>query len=136
MSIYLVFIYGIASFLVVLSMFCMIFIVGRRSKLEKITIRNLKQKSSTLYIKYDVKTKEMIINNKYSYLDLEVSKYIVEYGKSIEFCENIQKIAKDNTQFYYEKKLKDKTIYFNFDFREKYDNFITVRCDKDEEKNV
>lgn len=120
----------------VLSTAYVIFIVGGRSKLEKITIKNLKQKSSTLYIKYDIKTKEMIINNKYSYLDLEVSKYIVEYGKSNEFCENMLKIAKDNTQLSYEKKLKDKTIYFNFDFREKYDNFIILRCDYDEEKNI
>lgn len=136
MSIYLAFIYGIAGFLIAAAILCMVIIVGRRSKLEKITISGLKQKSSTLYIKYNIKTKEMIINNKYSYLDLEISKYIVEYGKSDDFCENIQKIAKDNTQFSFETKLKEKTIYFNFEFREKYDNFIVIRCDYNEEKNI
>ena len=77
MSIYLICIYFLLGILFSIIGFfvCVSIINFRRNK--KITIENLNQKKSALYIKYDLKESKIIINN-YTYLNLDVSKSIVK----------------------------------------------------------
>ena len=134
MSIYLGCIYFLIGMLVFFAGLCTFLLVKNRNKSEKYVIQNLKQKKSTLYLKYDLKTREIIINNKYTYLNLDVSRYIANISKEDEFLENIKKIVKDSSSYNRECQIEDKMFYFTFSYREKIDNYIIIKCDYDIEK--
>jgi len=136
MSIYLVCIYFLIGILAFLAIIYMAVLVENRSKSEKNAIQNLRQKKSTLYIKYDLKTKEIIINSKYSCLNLDISKYVVEICKDEQFINNIKESAKEYESFSYERKDKDTICYFTFFYRGKTDNFTILRCDYNIEKKL
>ena len=80
MSIYLICIYVLLGALTAITGVCVGILIYNRYKSKKVTIDNIKQKKSSLYIKYDLKSKEIIINN-YTYLNLDVSKNIVKVSK-------------------------------------------------------
>ena len=134
MSIYLGCIYFLIGMLVFLAGLWTFLLVKNRNKSEKHVIQNLKQKKSTLYLKYDLKTREIIINNKYTYLNLDVSKYIASISKEDEFLENIKKIVKDSGNYSRECQIEEKMFYFTFSHREKIDNYAIIKCDYDIEK--
>lgn len=136
MSIYLVCIYFLIGSLVILTGLCTFLLIKNRDKREKNIISNLQQKKSTLYIKYNLKNRDMVLNNKYSYLNLNVSKYIVDLGKEDEFLEKIKKISKDSESCFTETNIEDKTYYFSFSYRDKIDNEVILRCDYNVEKTI
>ena len=136
MSIYLVCIYFLIGSLVILTGLCTFLLIKNRDKREKNIISNLQQKKSTLYIKYNLKNRDMVLNNKYSYLNLNVSKYIVDLSKEDEFLEKIKKISKDSESYFTETNIEDKTYYFSFSYRDKIDNEVILRCDYNVEKII
>jgi diguanylate cyclase (GGDEF)-like protein len=120
----------------VLSTVCTIVLIRNRNRNVKNTIENLRQKNSTLYIKYDLKKGDIVINNKYSYLNLNVSKYIVNLSKTDEFIENIKRISKDGSAYLSTETFDDKVYYFSFYYRDKNDDCVILRCDYNVEKTV
>lgn len=136
MSIYLVCIYFLIGSLVILTGLCTFLLIKNRDKREKNIISNLQQKKSTLYVKYNLKNRDMVLNNKYSYLNLNVSKYIVEMGQKDEFLETIKKISKESESYFTETNIEDKTYYFSFSYRDKIDSEVILRCDYNVEKLI
>ena len=136
MSIYLVCIYFMVGILAALAVIYMIILVVNRNYTEKNAIQNLRQKKATLYIKYDLKTQEIIINSKYSYSNLDIGKYILDICKDETFISNIKESTKDSTSFTYERKANDKIYYFTFFCRGKADRFTVLRCDYNIEKTI
>ena len=63
MSIYLICIYILAIALIMVCVFFVGISVNNKLKNKKVKADNFKQKKSALYIKYNIKTKEMVINN-------------------------------------------------------------------------
>lgn len=128
MSIYLICIYFLVSMLVAISAyFC--FVLFNNKKNQKVTLDNLKEKKSTLYIKYDIKSKDIIINN-YTYLTIDVSKSIVDISKNDNFLEDIKRISKDpNEKIFYSERTGDTIFNFWFYYRDTIDDYIILRCD-------
>ena len=136
MSIYLVCTYFLIGLLAILAGLGTFLLVKNRAKKEKNVIENLQQKKSTLYIRYDTNTRDVVINNKYSYLNWKVSKYIVDLSRDDEFIDNIKKCWKDQESYYTDTNIEDKTYYFTFSFRDKSDDQIVLRCDYNVEKII
>lgn len=135
MSIYLICIYFLIAMLVAVSAyFC--FIVVSNKKNQKITLDNLREKKSTLYVKYDIKNKDIIINN-YTYLTIDVSKSIVDISKNIDFVEGVKRIREDQEEkLFYSRKIDDTIFNFWFSYRDVVDDYIILRCDYIIEKTV
>jgi len=136
MSIYLICIYFLVGMLVVLTVLCVCIWVSNRNKSKKVTIENLKQKKSSLYIKYNIKSKEMIINN-YTYLNLDISKNIVNVSKREDFIDNIKSILKNtDKKFFYSERNESFVFNLSFSFRDKIDDEVVLRCDYDVERVI
>lgn len=136
MSIYLVCTYFLIGLLAILAGLGTFLLIKNRDKKEKNIIENLQQKKSTLYIRYDTNTRDVVINNKYSYLNLNVSKYIVDLSRDDEFITNMKKCWEEQESYYTETNIEDKTYYFTFSFRDKRDDQIILRCDYNVEKII
>ena len=135
-SIYLVCTYFLIGLLAILAGLGTFLLTKNREKKEKNIIENLQQKKSTLYIQYDLNTKDVVINNKYSYLNLNVSKYIVDLSKNEEFVEQLKKSWKESEVCHTETNIEDKTYYFTFAFRDKSEDKVVLRCDYNVEKII
>ena len=136
MSVYLICLYIFMVILISCSILTVAILIQNRNKKEKKIIMNLKQKNSTIYIKYDLKTKEIVINSKYSCLDLDATKFIAELSKKEDFNEEIKKITKDDDVYECEEVIEGKLLFFKFSFREKVENYTILRCDYTVEKIV
>ena len=134
MSIYLACIYFLIGSLVVLSIFYTFILIRNRNKSQKVAISNLKQKKSTLYVKYNIKTREIIINN-YTYLNLDVSRHIISLIQKEEFLNIVKKMIKEE-DYKYECDIQSENILccFAFSFREKLEDVIILRCDYNVER--
>ena len=136
MSIYLVCTYFLIGLLAILAGLGTFLLIKNRDKKEKNIIENLQQKKSTLYIRYDTNTRDVVINNKYSYLNWNFSKYIVDLSRDDEFITNMKKCWEEQESYYTETNIEDKTYYFTFSFRDKRDDQIILRCDYNVEKII
>lgn len=133
MSIYLICIVILCSFFVsVISAFIIVDLI--QSKKNKNVISTLTQRKSSLYIKYNFPKEEITINN-YSYLNVDISKSIVEISKKEEFKDKINKMIKDKEgKFNYEVE-KDNFVYsFHFSFVGMEEDNLIIKCDYDIEK--
>ena len=129
MSIYLICIYFLVAMLAISCAICMSVLIGNRYRVRKVTIENLKQKQTSLYVKYDLKTKEIIINN-FTYLNVEISRGIIGLSKEEEFNNALKEmIKKEEGEYYHSQKIEGKIAYLTFSFREKVDNYVILRCD-------
>ena len=99
MSIYLVCTYFLIGLLAILAGLGTFLLIKNRDKKEKNIIENLQQKKSTLYIRYDTNTRDVVINNKYSYLNWNVSKYIVDLSRDDEFITNMKKCWEEQESY-------------------------------------
>ena len=132
MSIYLICIYLSIGALFAAT----IVLVQRRNNHERKVIQNLKQKNSTLYIKYDLETKEIVINNEFNYMNLDVSKLVASACKDDVFNESIREMIKNNSIYNCQKEYGDKIYSFSFTHKEKVDNYSILRCDYNVEKTI
>lgn len=129
MSIYLICIYFLVAMMAVSCVIFMWILIGNRYKMRKVTIENLKQKKTSLYVKYDLKTKEMVINS-FTCLNLDISRYIIDLSKEEEFDKVLKEMIKqEEGEYYYSKEINGKMVYLNFSFREKIEDFVVLRCD-------
>ena len=136
MSIYLICIYFFIGTLSALLLAGIIILINNRNKNERNVIQNLKQKRSTLYIKYNLKTGEIIINNHYACLNIEISKYIVNLSKDDAFIENMKNISNGLDIYDCEGQIGNEKVYFVFSFKEKIDDYIILKCDYNIEKHI
>lgn len=134
MSIYLICIYILLGTFAFVSIVFATIILANKIMNNKITIQNLRQKKSALYIKYDPKIKEITINN-YTYLNLDISKSIINISKQEYFDEKIKFLVK-NPDEKFSCVEKNENMVFNlvFSYREKEDGYIILRCDYSIEK--
>ncbi len=129
MSIYLKCIYVLLSLLLIITISYETILYVTRKKTNKKIIENLTQKKSSLYIKYNVQNKDVIINN-YTYLNIDISKSIIEVCKKEEFEENINNINKlDNNKFELAVNKNDLVYNFVFTFKESIEDEIVLKCD-------
>lgn len=134
MSIYLKCIYFLIGTLFVLSCIFVGILINNRNKSKKVTVDNLKQKKSALYIKYNIKTFELIINS-YTYLNLDVSKSVVSVSKKEDFLDKVKYIVKNKDEKFNCVERKDNIIFnLTFSFRDKIDDCVVLRCDYNIEK--
>lgn len=134
MSIYLICIYVLIGILILLGSLFTFFSIKDVKKYKKQNEFTLKQKKASLYIKYDVKNKETIINN-YAYVNLDVSKSIMEMSNQEEFIDNINKLLKDNDErFVSHKIIDDKVFNLNFSFKDCDGDIVVLKCDYDVER--
>ena len=136
MSIYLLCIYFLMGMLAILAVFWVLIAVMSRDRNGKQILINLKQKRTTLYLKYDLKTKEVSINSQYNHLSLDIGKYLAKMFEQKDFIKNIRKNSKESNVYMCEEKFDDKIFYFNFSFREDNEEFVILRCDYTVEKIV
>lgn len=134
MSIYLICVYMlIGVFLIVIGTFFSI-LLKNKSKYKKNMESNLKQKKASLYIKYDLKSKELLINN-YVYLNIDICKSVVDISKKEGFEDKIKFLIKNQNEKIAFNVEKDEFMFFiNFSFREKIDDVVVLRCEYDVEK--
>lgn len=133
MSIYLICIYFLISMFGILCLiFSAILIVNRY--IMKENGDNLKQKNNSLYVKYDLKNKEIIINNQ-NFLNLDISRCIVNAFKTEDFLSELKLMIKCESDIYqFEQEIDGYIIYLIFSFREKIENYAILRCDYTIEK--
>ena len=133
MSIYLICIYFlIFMFFVLCLVFAGILVVNRY--IRKDNSDNLKQKNSSLYVKYDLKKKEIIINNQ-NFLNLDISRCVVRALKKDDFLSSLKLMIKGECELYqFEQEIDGFVIYLAFYFREKIENNVILRCDYTIEK--
>lgn len=136
MSIYLICIYFLIGMLAVLTTVCVSILIFNRKKSKRITMDNLKQKKSSLYIKYNLKSKNIVINN-YTYLNLDISKSIVSVSEKEDFVNNVKRIVKNvDEKFEYKEQNQEFVFNLTFSFREKINDDIILRCDYDIERKT
>ena len=134
MSIYLICIYVLIGMLFFIAVFFAGVTIYNKVKSKKIKDNNLKQKKSSLYIKYNIKTKQIIINN-YTYLNLDVSKNIVNISSRDEFVDDVKKIVKKNDEkFSYAEKNDNFVFNLLFSYKDKINDDVILRCDYSVEK--
>ena len=134
MSIYLICIYVLIGMLFFIAVFFAGVTIYNKVKSKKIKDNNLKQKKSSLYIKYNIKTKQIIINN-YTYLNLDVSKNIVNISSSDDFVDDVKKIVKKNDEkFSYAEKNDNFVFNLLFSYKDKINDDVILRCDYSVEK--
>lgn len=127
MSIYLICIYILIGMLIVIAgAFLGIYFYNRN---KKVTIGNLMQRKSSLYIKYDKLKKEIVINN-YTYLNLDVSKIIVDLSKKKDFEKTVKELVGNKDFKFNCNEKKDDLLYkLIFTFRNEDENYVVLRCD-------
>lgn len=129
MSIYWFCIYFLVAMMAILSVVFMCVLIGNRNKINKVTLENLKQKKTSVYVKYDLNSKDVVINN-FTYLNLDISRCIINLSKEEEFVEAITGMVKEEEgEYYYSKEIDNKIVYLTFYFREKVDELVILRCD-------
>lgn len=97
---------------------------------NKITQQNtFMQKKSSLFIKYNIKNNCVIINN-YNYLNLKISKKIMEISKREDFADKIKYLAKNKDEKINYNIEDEGLLYtFYFSYRSKEEDDIIIRCD-------
>ncbi len=129
MSIYLKCIYVLVAMLLVLTGICAVILIRNRKISGKKIINNLVQKKASLYIKYNLKTKQLIINN-YTYLNVDVSRIIVRISGKEDFLENVKKILKNKDDKFSYSEEKDSLIYnITFSYQNKLDDVVILKCE-------
>ena len=136
MSIYLICIYVLIFILTtIIGTFAFVFVYNR-NKYRKVTIENLMQKKSSLYLKYDTSKKEIVINN-YTYLNVDVSKIIVDISKKSDFYESVVGLKDSNNEkLTYIEKRQDLLYKFNLSYKGMNKENIILKCDYDVEKTM
>lgn len=136
MSIYLICIFVLLGmFVAIISGFVFIFI-RHRNKHSKVKIENLLQRKSSLYVKYNLDKNEIIINN-YTYLNVDISKLILNISKRADFLKKVKECLKNrNTKFSFNEKIEDFLYEFTFSYRNDEDNIVVLRCDYNIEKTM
>jgi len=136
MSIYLKCIYFLAATLTVVIGFFVVILIVNKVKNKKVKVENIKQKKSSLYIKYNLKNREITINN-YTYLNIDVSKNIVNVSRKEEFFDKVNNLQKNtNEKINYIEKTDNFIIDLTFSYRDTIDDCVVLRCDYSVEKII
>lgn len=129
MSIYLICIYVLLSLFLATTIVFFIILYVKRKNNDKKLIDNLTQKKASLYIKYDKETENVIINN-YTYLNLNISKSLMNVCKGEKFIESIKHINEIDSSKFEISTNKDNIVYdFVFTYKEEIENNIILKCD-------
>jgi len=136
MSIYLLCIFIlIGVFISIMTLFLALYVRdGKRS--DKNFYNNLTQRRASLYIKYDLTSEKIIINN-YGDLNIDICKFIKNICEEKGFKSKIKELMEKKEEKITFTEAKEDLVYtFNFFFIEKEENIAIFKCDYDIEKVV